>query len=87
MGKRRGENASSEFRSSMRNLEKKDVNNEKYPPFFELHIIRHIALCLLIELQGDVEVAPELKAKQDQLWQLRKISGTHFSECARASAT
>jgi hypothetical protein len=42
-------------------ITKENIENEKYPPFLELHIMRHVAFGLSIEVQSDLEVTPEIK--------------------------
>jgi hypothetical protein len=66
-------------------ITKENIDNEKYPPFLEFHIMRHVAFCLSIEVQSDLEVSPTIKET------IREIGlgnwWTYFSEWARASAT
>lgn len=72
--------------STMGRLDEEDVNDEKYPPFFELHVVGYIALGLAVQLECDVQVAPSGMSELDVCETMKELRA-YFSECARASAT
>jgi hypothetical protein len=48
-------------------ITKKNVDNEKYPPFLELHVMRNVAFGLSIEIQSNLEITPAIPECQRNL--------------------
>ncbi len=40
------------------------MNDEEYPPLFQLDIVRNVGLCFAVQFQSHVEVAPRQRCQQ-----------------------
>jgi hypothetical protein len=59
------------------------VNDENYPPLFQLYVVWYIAFSLAVEIKCDLQVAParNVSVLPREPWV------AHFSECDLARAT
>jgi hypothetical protein len=57
-GRKEAEEARTSDMSRGGDFIKKDVNDEEYPPLFELDVIRHICFRLTVEVQGYLQITP-----------------------------
>lgn len=47
-------------------IEKEDVNNEEYPPFFELDVVGYVCLGFTVQVERDVQITPEELESQNR---------------------
>jgi hypothetical protein len=57
-GKKRRTSASG---SGSGDFKEKDVNNEEYPPLFQLDVVGNVGLSLAVQVEGHLQVTPDRK--------------------------